>query len=200
MNMIAWNPRERRIQLVAPIEDGILSSPRLQEVGGRRRPKDRSFSRPTGSGDITIVIMSVKVSVFAQVVFVLVIVVILALGTLVIMVQVVVTLSQAFTAALGLHASAQGFEVLALAPPSFKFLLVASTLFSHFKDVAIGLFVLPVEGVIFLLEALGLLGHLLHLLPERQEKFIAVVQGVLNLWGVSFWALRNRVAGASVPA
>jgi hypothetical protein len=59
--------------------------------------------------------------------------------------------------------------------------LVASTLFSHFKDVAVGLFVLPVKGVIFLLQALGLLGHLLHLLPERQEEFIAIVQGVLNL-------------------
>jgi hypothetical protein len=97
---------------------------------------------------------------------------------------VVVTLSQAFTAPLGLHAPAQGFEVLALAPPSLKFLLVASTLFSHFKDVAIGLFVLPVKGVVLLLKALSLLGHLLHLLAERQEEFIAVVQGVLNLWGV----------------
>jgi hypothetical protein len=66
-----------------------------------------------------IVIMSVKVSVFAQVVFILVIIVILALGTFVIMVQVVVTFSQAFTTALGLHASAQGFEVLALATPAF---------------------------------------------------------------------------------
>lgn len=188
MNMRAWNLRQRRIQLVASIEDGILGSPRLQEVGGRRWPKDRSFSRTASSGDITIVIMSVKLSVVAQVVFILVIIVILAFGTLVIMVQVVVTLGQAFTAALGLHASAQGFEVLALAPPSFKFLLVPSTLFGHFKDVAVGLFVLSVQGVVLLLEALGLLGHLLHLLAERQEEFIAVVQGVLNLWGVSLRA------------
>lgn len=170
---------------MAAVENGVLGSPGLQEIGGWGWPEDRSLGRAAGSGDITIVIMSVEVSFIAQVVLIFVIIVVLALSAFVIVIQVVVTLSQAFTAALGLHASAQGFKVLALAAPSLEFLLVTSAFLGHLKDVAIGLFVLSIEGVVLLLEALGLLGHFLHLLAEGQEEFIAVVQGVLNLCGVS---------------
>jgi hypothetical protein len=186
---------------VAPVENGALGSPGLQKIGRRGWPEDGSFGRAAGSGNITIMIMSVKVSFFAQVVLIFIIIIVLALSAFVIVIQVVITLSQAFTAALGLHASAQGFKVLALAAPSLKLLLIASALLCHLKDVTVGLFMLSIEGVVLLLEALGLLGHLLHLLAESQEELIAVVQGVLNLCGVkSVIEHRKRLNGTPVPA
>jgi hypothetical protein len=94
---------------VASIENGALGSPSLQEIGGRGWPKNGSFGWAASAGDITVMIVSVEISFIAQIVFIFVIIVVLALSALVIVVQVVVTLGQAFAAALGLHASAQGF-------------------------------------------------------------------------------------------
>jgi hypothetical protein len=71
--------------------------------------------------------------------------------------------------------------VVALASPSFQLFMVPSSFLCHLKNVAIGLLVLAVEGMVLLLQALRLLGHFFHFFAECKEKVVAVVQSILDL-------------------
>lgn len=71
--------------------------------------------------------------------------------------------------------------MVALSSPSFKFFMVSGPFLCHFQDIAVSLLVLPVESMVLLLQALGFLGHLFHLLAEGKEEIVAVVQSVLDL-------------------
>ena len=167
--------------LVAPVQHRCILARRssLQKIGRWRgseyRPLRRCCCR-TGNA-----VIMVKIAFFAELLFILIIIIVLALGAFVVVVQMIIAFGQTFTTPLSLHTPAQSFEMLTLSSPSLELLLVTSALFCHFENVAVGLFMLAIERMILLLQALGLLGHLFHLLPERQEQFVTIVQGILDL-------------------
>jgi hypothetical protein len=59
--------------------------------------------------------------------------------------------------------------------------MIPCSFLCHFKNVAVGLLVLAIKGMVLLLQALGLLGHFFHFFAERKEKVIAVIQSILDL-------------------
>lgn len=161
---------------MAPVHNSTI--PRgssLQKIGRWRWTEHRPLTRRGSLRD------GIELAVLAQLLLIFVVVIVFALGTFFVIVKVAILFSQTLSTTLCLHSTAQSLEMLALASPPFQFFLIASSFFSHFQDVAIGLLMLAVEGVVLLLQALGLLGHFFHFLSESQKQFIAVVQSVLDL-------------------